>query len=231
MLLKNPCSSNNEPSSYPKVIQQDSQSVTHPKDCIKIVKKPTGKKLKGSVDVNFKNKRVGQVNFSKSSNKTNPRVDPIRMIEVSESSDSEIDKFLAEEDPVSFGLYPDQPYNYVDTLSPCLKDNPEFPGIHLCNKSAIHMDGSPIRNLVRSNENASQSQCDVCLSWIDRYYTNVSFLQSRVKSLRDQVDMLTNENNRLESIIQGKEKHLKTTGHVIFKNVEAATAIVNSKIS
>jgi hypothetical protein len=43
--------------------------------------------------------------------------------------------------------------------------------------------------------------------------------------------MLTNEKNRLESIIQGKEKRLKTTGHAIFKNVEAATAIVNSKVS
>jgi hypothetical protein len=43
--------------------------------------------------------------------------------------------------------------------------------------------------------------------------------------------MLTNENNKLESIIQGKEKRLKTTGHVILKNVEAATTIVNSKVS
>jgi hypothetical protein len=153
------------------------------------------------------------------------------MIEVNESSDSEIDKFLAEEDPVSFGPYPDRPYNFVDNLPPCLKDNPEFPGVQLCNKSTIHMEGSPIHNLVRLDENAIQSQCDVCLSWIDRYYTDVLFLQSRVKFLKDQVDVLTNENHRLESIIQGKEKHLKTTGHVIFKNVEAATAIVNSKVS
>jgi hypothetical protein len=43
--------------------------------------------------------------------------------------------------------------------------------------------------------------------------------------------MLTNENNRLESIIEGKDKHLKTIGRVIFKNVEVATTIVNSKIS
>jgi len=54
-------SPNIKPSSYPKVIQQDSQLVTHPKDCIKTVKKPIGKKLKGSVDVNFKNKRVGRL--------------------------------------------------------------------------------------------------------------------------------------------------------------------------
>ena len=39
------------------------------------------------------------------------------------------EKFLAEEDPVSFGLYPDRPYDYVNNMPPCLKDNPEFPGI------------------------------------------------------------------------------------------------------
>jgi hypothetical protein len=122
-------SPNNEPSSYPKVIQQDSQLVIHPKNCIKTVKKPTGKKLKGSVDVNFKNKRVGRLISRSLRNKTNPRAYTIDMIEVSESSDLEIDKFLAEEDPVSFGLYPDRPYNYVNNFPPCLKDNPEFPGI------------------------------------------------------------------------------------------------------
>jgi hypothetical protein len=153
------------------------------------------------------------------------------MIEVNESLDSEIEKFLPEQDPVSFGLYPDRPYNFVDNLPPCLRDNPEFPGVQLCNKSAIPMEGSLIHNLIRSDENASQSQCDVCLSWIDRYYTDVSFLQSQVKFLKDQVDVLTNENNKLESIIQGKEKRLKTIGHAIFKNVEAAIAIVNSKVS
>jgi hypothetical protein len=90
---------------------------------------------------------------------------------------------------------------------------------------------SLIFNAVSANAHSLQSQCDECRSWIDRYYTDVPLLQSRLKSLRDQVDRLTNENNRLESIIQGKEKRLKTTGCVIFKNVEAATAIINSKIS
>jgi hypothetical protein len=160
-----------------------------------------------------------------------PYADTINMIEVSERSDSEIDKFLAEEDPVSFGLYPDRRYDYVNNLPPCLKDNPNIPGIHFCDKSTIRMEDSPTHNVVRANANFLQSQCDVCRSWIDRYYTDVPLLQSRLKSLRDQVDMLTNEKNRLESIIQGKEKRLKTTGRVILKNVEAATTIVNSKIS
>jgi hypothetical protein len=60
---------------------------------------------------------------------------------------------------------------------------------------------------------------------------DVPLLQSQLKSLKDQVDSLTNENSRLQSIAQAKDKCLKTTGSVIFKNVEAATAIVNSKIA
>jgi hypothetical protein len=83
-----------------------------------------------------------------------PYVDTISMIEVSEGSDLEIDKFLAEEDPVSFGLYPDRPYDYVNNLPPCLKDNLELPGIHLCDKSTIHMEYSPTHNVVRANANS-----------------------------------------------------------------------------
>jgi hypothetical protein len=178
-------SPNSEPLIYSKVIQQASLQVTHPKDCVKIVRKPTWKKFKSNVDVNFKNKRVGRLISQSLRNKTNSRADEISMIEVNKISDSEIDKFLAEEDLVSFDPYPDRPYNFVDNLPPCLKDNLEFPGVQLCNKSTIRMEGSPIHNLVRSDANAIQSQCDVYLSWIDRCYTDVSFLQPRVKFLKD----------------------------------------------
>jgi hypothetical protein len=54
-------SPNNEPSSYPNVIQQDNRPVSDPKSCTKTVMKPTGKKHKGNVDVNFKNKRAGRL--------------------------------------------------------------------------------------------------------------------------------------------------------------------------
>jgi hypothetical protein len=60
---------------------------------------------------------------------------------------------------------------------------------------------------------------------------DVPLLQSRLKSLRDQVDRLKNKNNRLQSITQAKEKRQKTTGSAIFNNVEATTTIVNSKIA
>jgi len=142
---------NNEPLSYPKVIQQDSRPVMHPSDCTKTVKKPTGKKLKGSADVNFKNKRAGQLISRCVRNKMKPRADTINKIEVSEGSDSEIEKFLAKEDPVSYGFYPDRPYNYVNNLPPCLKDDPEFLGIQICDKPTICMENSPTHNVVHAH--------------------------------------------------------------------------------
>jgi hypothetical protein len=152
------------------------------------------------------------------------------MIEVHESSDSEIDRFLAAEDLHSFEPHLDRPYNFVDNLPPCLKNNPEFPGVKLVNESTVSMEGAPVHNHVCSHATAAQSKCEVCLSWIDRYYTDIPILQSWVKALKDQIDVLTSENHRLESVIQGKEKRIKTTGNVVFKNVEAATTIVNSKV-
>jgi hypothetical protein len=94
---------NNEPLTYPDVTQPDNQLGSHPKSCTKTVKKPTGKKLKGSVDVNFKNKRVGRLISRSVRNKIKPCADTNNTIEVSEDSDSEIERFLAEEDPCHTG--------------------------------------------------------------------------------------------------------------------------------
>jgi hypothetical protein len=138
---------------------------------------------------------------------------------------------LAEEDPMSYELYPDTPYDYVNNLPPCLKGNPEFSGIRLYDKTTFRVDASPILNAVSANAQSVQPRCNECRSWIDRYYTDVPLLQSRLKSLKYQVDLLTSENSRLQYITQAKEKHQKTTGSVIFKNVEATTAIVNSNIA
>jgi hypothetical protein len=117
------------------------------------------------------------------------------------------------------------------TLPPCLKDNPDFPGIKLSNEPTGQMDDSPPVNTISADTQSIQPHCNECRSWIDRYYKDVPLLQSRLKSLEDQVDSLTKENSRLQSIAQTKDKRQKTTGSVVFKNVEAATAIVNSKIA
>ena len=52
-------------------------------------------------------------------------------------------------------------------------------------------------------------------------------IQSQIKYLEEQLNVLTKENDKL----QANDKRQKTAGSVVFKNVEAATAIVNSKIA
>jgi hypothetical protein len=101
-----PCdpSPNIEPSTYPDATQLDNQPDSHPKSCTKTVKKPTGKKLKGIVDVNYKNKRAGRLISRCARNKSKPCADTKNTIEVSEDSDSEIERFLAEEIHLSYGL-------------------------------------------------------------------------------------------------------------------------------
>jgi hypothetical protein len=51
----------NKPLIDSKVFQQVCEQVIHPTDCVKNLKKPTGKKSKSSVDINFKNKRAGRL--------------------------------------------------------------------------------------------------------------------------------------------------------------------------
>ena len=82
----------NEPLIDPKVIQQDSQQITHPNDCVKNIKKPTGKRSKGNLDINFKNKRVGRLISRSLRNKTNSHANAISMIEVNKILDSKIDQ-------------------------------------------------------------------------------------------------------------------------------------------
>jgi hypothetical protein len=111
----------NKPLLDPKVIEQAREQVIHPNDSVKNLKKPTGEISKGHPDLNFKNKRVGRLISRKLRNKSNSHASSIKMIEIHESSDSEIDRFLAEEDPLSSQPPLDQPYNFVDNLPPCLK--------------------------------------------------------------------------------------------------------------
>jgi hypothetical protein len=136
----------------------------------------------------------------------NPVQTQKKTIEVSEDSDSKIERFLAEEYPLSYGLCLDRPYDYVSNLPPCLKDNLDFPGIQLRDKPTFRVDDSPTINAISANAQSLQPQCNECRSWIDRYYMDVPLLQSQLKSLKDQVDLLTSKNNRLQFITQAKEK-------------------------
>jgi hypothetical protein len=138
---------------------------------------------------------------------------------------------LAEEYPYSYGLCPDRPYNYVTNLPLCLKDNPDFPGIKLSNEPTGPMDDSPPVNTISADTQSILPHCNECRYWIDRYYKDVPLLQSRLKSLENQVNSLMKDNRKLQFVAQTKYKHQKNIGSVVFKNVEAPFAIVNSKIS
>jgi hypothetical protein len=52
-------------------------------------------------------------------------------------------------------------------------------------------------------------------------------LQSKIQSLEDQVALLTSQKAKL----QATDKRQRTTGSILFKNVESATGIVNSKLA
>jgi hypothetical protein len=169
-----PCDpvSNLEPSTYPDSTQPDS----YPKSCVKTVKKPTGRKLKGNVDVNYKSKKVACWVSRCARNKPKPGPHTENTIDISEVSDSEIERFLAEEYPYSYGLSLDRPYDYVTNLPPCLKDNPDFPRIKLCDEPTCQMDDSPVVNNISTNTQSLQPHCNECRSWIDRYYKDVPLL-------------------------------------------------------
>jgi hypothetical protein len=167
---------NNKPLIDPKVIEQACQQIMHPNECIKNSKKPIGKRSKRNIDINFNNKRDGRLISRRLHNKSISHSSSISMIEVHESSDSKIDRFLVAKDFYSFEPHLDRPYNFVDNLPPCLKNNPEFPGVKLVNESTISMEDAPVHNQVCSHATVAQSNCEVCLSWIDRYYTNIPAL-------------------------------------------------------
>ena len=82
---------NIEPSTYPDSIQPNTQPDFYPKSFTKAIKKPIGKKLRGSVDVNYKNKKAACWVSRCARNKPKPCADTKNTIEISEDSDSEIE--------------------------------------------------------------------------------------------------------------------------------------------
>jgi hypothetical protein len=141
-------------------------------------------------------------------------------IVVSKDSNSEIERFLAEEYPYSEGLCGKPPYDFVNNLPPCLRDNLDFPGIE-----------SPHGTLGESSKPSIAQPvvppCDQCGLWLERYYLDVPTLQSRIHDLENQVAKLTGQNAK----VQPNDKKQRTTSSIMFKNVESATTIVNSKLT
>jgi hypothetical protein len=116
----------NKPLLDPKIFEQAREQVIHPNDSVKNLKKPTSEISKGHADLNFKNKRPRRLISRKLRNKSNSHASSIKMIEIHESSNSKIDRFLTEDDPLSFQPHLHGPYNFLDNLPPCLKHNVDF---------------------------------------------------------------------------------------------------------
>jgi hypothetical protein len=183
------------------------------------IAKPTVNKPKAKANANAKGKKNSRLISRLERNSPKPSANS-KPIVVSEDSDSEIERFLANEYPYSKGLCDKPPYDFVKNLPPCLQDNPNFPGIEL--SSGTLGDSS--------KPSATQSvvpPCDQCGLWLERYYSDVPMLQSRIHDLENQVAKLTGHNANM----QPSDKKQRTTGSILFKNVESATTIVNSKLT
>jgi hypothetical protein len=57
--------------------------------------------------------------------------------------------------------------------------------------------------------------------WLEHYYNDVPLLQSKIKSLENQVTVLTSQRDKL----QVNDKKQKTTGSIVFRNVESTTSL------
>jgi hypothetical protein len=162
-----------------------------------------------------RNKRNARMISRMERNKPKPpaKTEPVM---ISEDSDSSIERFLAEE-----GFCDEEtPCDFVDNLPPCLKGNPDYPGI----KPPFETRGES------SNPPSAQkviTPCDQCGQWLERYYLDIPKLQSKIQDLENQVAELTGRNDKG----QPNDKNQRTTGSILFKNVESATAIVNSKLT
>jgi len=103
-------------------------------DKVEAVKKPMSKKARGNPTVNRKGKKNARLISRLARNKPKPNADQ-KPIVLREDLDSDIEHFLAEEYPYSQGLCSEPPYDYVSNFPPCLKNNPNYPGIKLHNES------------------------------------------------------------------------------------------------
>jgi hypothetical protein len=155
-------------------------------------------------------------------------VSSIESIEIHEDSDSDIERFLAQEDPNC--SEPDQPFDYVNNLPPCLKDNKEFTGIKIGQRPTVGSSDVLPHNYTLPQPIAPAAHCEVCLHWIGQYYTDIPILQVRIKALVAQNDSLANENRELKANAQRQVKRLKRTGNIIIKNADSVKAVINSEI-
>jgi hypothetical protein len=183
--------------------------------------KPVSKNPKAHLTTNAKGKNNARLISRMARNKPKPPIEPNPIV-LSEDSDSEVERFLASEYPYSQGLCVEPSYEFVSNLPPCLRNDPNYPGIKLPCEALGHLPKSS-----PALSKPTVSPCDQCNAWLERYYNDVPILQSRIHSLEDQVALLTSQKAKL----QATDKKQRTTGSILFKNVESTTAVMNSKLA
>jgi hypothetical protein len=110
-------------------------------------------------------------------------VSSIDSIEIHEDSDSEIERFLIEEDPDCHKPDPNQPFDYVNNLPPCLEGSKGFTGINLGQGPTTGSVDVLAPNYTLPRQIAPVVHCEVCLHWIGQYYKDIPILQERIKAL------------------------------------------------
>ena len=183
------------------------------------VAKATTQKTRAKTGVDTRGKKNARLisRMARNKSKLPAKTEPIV---VSEDSDSDIERFLTEEYPYSEGLCRKLPHDFIRNLPPCLRDNPDFPGIQPFHETLEESSKPPSVQTVTA-------PCDQCGLWLERYYLDVPKLQSKIHDLENQVAKLTGQN----ATMQPNDKKQRTAGSILFKNVESATAIVNSKLT
>jgi hypothetical protein len=202
---------------YPNVVAKNGKKRSH---------KLSNKKP----DVGFVNKRAGRLISRSLQNKTKAHASSGKTIDILDDYDSEIEIFLEEEEPGYHRTVPDQPYNFVGNLPPCLKHEKNFPGIKLSQNSTLDSGSVLTHSHSSPQSTVPDLRCEVCLFWIEKYYTDVPSLQAKIKAFTAQIDSLTTENHRLKLNAQRPGKRLKRTGNIIIKNVEYVKVVVNSEV-
>jgi hypothetical protein len=153
------------------------------------IAKPTAKKPKAKTVANPKGKKNARLisRMARNKSKTPAHLEPIM---VSEYSDSKIERFLTNEYPYSEGLCDKPAYDFVKNLPPCLRDDPNFPGIEIpCGTLGDSSKPSSVQPTI--------PPCDQCGLWLERYYLDV-VLQFRIHALEDQVEKLTSHDVKVQ---------------------------------
>jgi len=178
----------------------------------------------------YNKKRAGRLIPGSLWNRSKAHVSSIESIEVHESYDSDIEKFLAIEDPNHSKPDLSLAFDYVNNLPPCLKHNKDFQGIKFGQNPTVDSSSVLTHNHALPQPFAPAVNCEVCLHSIGLYYTKIIVLQEKINALTAQNRSLIIENRELKINAQSQGKLLKRIGNIIIENVDSLEAIINSEI-